>query len=168
MILRRTPRLPLDVSAHLDRRDAPLAGTELTDGRWAVVAAGALVLVDADGISGRYPWHTMEHGRWDGEARELTVAWVDGAVIPLVLRPVSDDVAPFTSTLRERVQSSVVHTESLDTPGGAFVRVNIRRDERGALLSQVTVQGSLRGDDAERQLIDDLEQRARSAVGLPT
>ncbi|WP_418605915.1 hypothetical protein [Georgenia sp. SUBG003] len=46
--------------------------------------------------------------------------------------------------------------------------MNIRRDDSGALLSQITVQGALRGDDAERQLIDDLERRARSAVGLPT
>lgn len=165
---RRSPKLPPDVGARLDRRDAPLAHAELTDGSWAVVAAGALVLADSGGVVGRYPWHTVEHGRWDGDAHEFTVAWVDGAVAPLVLRPVGDDVARFTSTLRERVQSSVVHTESTDTPGGAFVRVNIRRDENGGLLSQVTVQGALRGDDAERQLIDDLERRARSAVGLTT
>ncbi|PFG41311.1 hypothetical protein ATJ97_3860 [Georgenia soli] len=165
---RRSPKLPPDVGARLDRRDSPLAHAELTDGRWAVAAAGALVVADADGVVGRYPWHTVEHGRWDGDAGELTVAWVDGAVTPLVLRPVEHDPARFTSTLRERVQSSVVHTESLDTPGGAFVRVNIRRDENGGLLSQVTVQGQLRGDDAERKLIDDLERRARSAVGLAT
>jgi hypothetical protein len=169
MILgRRSTKLPRDVSTHLDRRDDPLAWTELTDGRWAVVTTRALALADAGGISGRYPWHTLEHGRWDGDARELTVAWVDGATVPLVLRPTTDDVARFTSVLRERVQSSVVHTESMDTPGGAFVRVNIRRDESGELLSQVTAQGPLRGDDAERQLIDDLERRARAAVGLPT
>jgi len=169
MILgRRSPKLPREVSDRLDRRDAPLAHAELTDGHWAVVGAGALVLADADGVSGRYPWYTVEHGRWDGDAGEFTIVWVDGAVTPLVLRPVGDDVERFTSTLRERVQSSVVHTESADTPGGAFVRVNIRRDDTGGLLSQVTAQGALRGDDAERQLIDDLERRARSAVGLPT
>ena len=169
MILgRRTTKLPREVSSHLDRHDDPLAWAELTDGRWAVVTTRALVLAEAAGISGRYPWHTVEHGRWDGEAREFTVAWVDGATVPLVLRPTSDEVEHFTSVLRERVQSSVVHTESMDTPGGAFVRVNIRRDESGGLLSQLTAQGPLRGDDAERQLIDDLERRARAAVGLPT
>ncbi len=160
--------MPKGVTARLDRRDQPLAAAELTDGSWAVVAAGALVVVGAGGVQDRHPWHEVEHGSWDGDAREFTVTWVDGRVSPLVLTTADDEVADFTAVLRERVQSSVVHTESMDTPGGAFVRVNIRRDEAGQLFSQLTAQGALRGDAAERELIDDLERRARAAVGLAT
>ncbi|WP_127127235.1 hypothetical protein [Georgenia sp. SYP-B2076] len=169
MILsRRGSRAPKDVIAHLPKSDNVMAAAELADGSWALVTAGVLVLADTSGVRGRHPWHEVQHGRWDGDVRQFTVTWVDGARRPLVLTTLTDEVEPFTSALRERVQSSVVHTESRDMPGGATAQVLIRRGEDGELLSQLTVTGPIRGDDEERRLVDELEQHARSAVGLDT
>lgn len=167
MIFRRGRRLPREVAAQLKPHDT-LAVAELQDGAWAVVSTGALLVADASGIRERLPWHAVQHGRWDGELRQFTVSWVDGAQPPLVLTTASDDVETFTAAVRERVQSSVVHTETAQTPHGTLLRAQIRRDEDGALFSQLTAQGPLQGDDEERRVIDALEGRARAAVGLPT
>ncbi|TRW46882.1 hypothetical protein [Georgenia yuyongxinii] len=167
MIFGRGPRLPSDVAVHL-KPFGTLAVAELTDGGWAVVSTGALLIADASGIRGRHPWHTVQHGRWDGALHQFTVTWVDGAQRPLALTTATDEVESFATALRERVQSSVVHTETAQTTTGALVRAQIRRDEDGSLFSQLTAQGELVGDDDERRLIDALERRARAAVGLPT
>ncbi|MFH5823455.1 hypothetical protein [Georgenia sp. AZ-5] len=166
MIFGRRTKLPRDVASHVTVQ--VLASAELADGRWAVVSPGALVVADADGVRGRHPWHEIQHGSWDGEARRLTITWVDGARAPLVLATASEDFERFTTALRERVQSSVVHTETAETASGALVRAQVRRDENGELFSQLTVQGRLDGDAEERRLIDALERRVRAAVGLPT
>ncbi|GAA4432792.1 hypothetical protein GCM10023169_38940 [Georgenia halophila] len=165
---RRTSRLPSEIRSELPGGEPPLAAAELVDGEWAVATAGALVVAGPDGVTARHPWHTIEQGRWDGDTRTVTVTWVEGSVEPLQLRTATDDVATFTSALRERVQSSVVHSEVTETPGGAHIHVYIRRDEHGALLSQVTATGPLRGDEAENRQINELERRARSTVGLDT
>jgi hypothetical protein len=167
MIFRRAPRLPREVSVQLKPHGA-LAVAELADGAWAVVSTGALVVADASGVRARHPWHTIQHGRWDGALRQFTVSWVDGGRRPLTFTTASDDVESFTAAVRERVQSSVVHTETAETPHGTLLRAQIRRDEDGALFSQLTAQGPLHGDDEERRVIDALESRARAAVGLPT
>jgi hypothetical protein len=167
MIFRRGHRLPREVAAQLKPHDA-LAVAELQDGSWAVVSTGALLVADASGIRAHHPWHAVQHGRWDGELRRFTVSWVDGAQPPLVLTTAADDVETFTAAVRERVQSSVVHTETAETPHGTLLRAQIRRGEDGTLFSQLTAQGPLQGDEDERRVIDALESRARAAVGLPT
>jgi hypothetical protein len=167
MIFRRGARLPREVSARLKPNGA-LAVAELADGSWAVVASGALIVADTSGVRARHPWHTIQHGRWDGELRQFTVSWVDGSRRPLTLTTASDDVESFAAAVRERVQSSVVHTETAETGHGTLLRAQIRRAEDGSLFSQLTAQGALYGDDDERRLIDALESRARAAVGLPT
>ena len=169
MILRRDRRLPEPLAAHLAPRDAPLASAELADGTWAVVARAALVVVGPGGTLIRSPWHEVERGAWDGDESVLTVTWVDGARPPLELRVEDAPSAErFTRALRERVQSSLVHSETAEMPGGAIVMVHIRRDEDGALFSQVTARGHLRDDAEERRLVDELERHARAAVGLAT
>lgn len=167
MILRRTRNpIPQSVRDQL-RGERPLASAELADGTWAVATTSALCVSDATSSVARHPWHTILHGAWEGELHQFTVTWVDGARPPLVLTTKEDDVATFAATLRERVQSSVVHTETIEAPSGARVSAYIRRGEDGALFSQLTVVGSLSGEEDQRAA-DDLERRARGAVGLPT
>ncbi|UNX53517.1 hypothetical protein MF406_10975 [Georgenia sp. TF02-10] len=168
MIRRRAPRLPADLAAHLPHGTRTLAVAELLDGSWAVTAQDALTVLGADGVRTRASWDEVESARWDGETRQLTVFWVEGARGPLVLTTADDGVERFTSTLRERVQSSVVHSETTELPSGALVTANVRRGPGGELLSQVTARGPLAGDRAEQDVIDELERRVRDAVGLPT
>lgn len=164
-MLRRSVPVPTDVARHLG--GGTLAAAELAEGVWAAVTRSALVLVDAAGVRASHPWEEMVYGTWDGEGRSFSVTWVDGAREPLVLRVVGEEVDDFAATLRERIQSSIVHAAGEDLPSGAHVRVLIRRDARGELLSQVTVVGPLAGTDEERVRIYELERRARSDVGLP-
>ncbi|MFD1719544.1 hypothetical protein [Georgenia deserti] len=167
ILLRRTARPPHEIRAHLPHGRVH-AATELADGAWAFVTTDRLLVASDDGVTADHPWHTVEQGRWDGGARTVTVTWVDGRAEPLVLRTATDDVVGFTSALRERVQSSVVHTEAGRLPNGTWVHVFVRREESGELLSQVQARGPLRGDTEEQRIIDELEHRTRAAVGLPT
>lgn len=167
MILRRARnQIPKDVSAQLAGERA-LASAELADGTWAVATARALVVTGSAGSAARHPWHEILSGRWEGEAHTFTVTWVDGARRPTVLTTRSDAVESFAAALRERVQSSVVHTETIEAPSGARLSAYIRRGDDGALFSQLTVSGRL-VDAEDRRVADELERRARGAVGLPT
>ncbi|MHB1064029.1 MAG: hypothetical protein ACYC1Z_05985 [Georgenia sp.] len=166
MILRRGRyQIPKDVSDLLAGERA-LAGAELVDGTWAVATARALVICGVLGTA-RHPWHEIMSGSWDGAAKQFTVTWVDGARRPLALTTRSDSVESFAATLRERVQSSVVHAETIEAPSGARLSAYIRRGDDGELFSQLTVSGSLR-DAEDQRTADELERRARGAVGLPT
>ncbi|WP_324651160.1 hypothetical protein [Georgenia sp. H159] len=164
-IFRRAARLPDAVAAHLPPGDKALAFAPLSGGSWAVVARDALLLVGEDGLGQRSAWDEVENGAWDGDTGTFTITWADRERPdqPLVLD--SDDVAVFTSALRERVQASVVHHETI-TVDGTRVRATVRRREDGSLYSQLTAFGPLRrSEDVEREL-DELERRVREAVGI--
>ncbi|ROR74115.1 hypothetical protein [Bogoriella caseilytica] len=170
MILRRGARLPEHLREHLSDRSHALA--ELQHGSWSAVTARALVILTT--VEGgevevsSAAWHELEHGSWDGEEGVLTLTWIDRARPQLVLTPAHERVEAFTAAVRERIQSSVVHTEHGTTPSGASIRAYIRRDDRGELLSQVTATGRLGTDPSEAEVVDEVERRAREAVGLPT
>lgn len=170
MILRRGERLPESLREQLSERPHALA--ELARGRWAAVTTPALVVLvpteEGQAEVSTAPWHELEHGSWDGEKGELTLTWIDRTRKELVLRPAHEKVEAFTSAVRERIQSSVVHTEHGTTPSGATIRAYIRRDDRGQLLSQVTATGPLSPEPQDQAVVDEVERRAREAVGLPT
>ncbi|MFC4555249.1 hypothetical protein [Georgenia faecalis] len=162
---RRTARLPDSFARHLDG-ERSLVAAELAGDGWAVVTKPALVVVGEEGVRLRAPWHHIENGKWDGDARTFTITWSDRGRPEEVLTLADDDVERFTTSLRERVQSSVIHAETLTLAGGQ-VRATVRRDEDGSLYSQLTAFGTLTGTDDEQRQIDELERRARRAVGLP-
>ncbi|MEE6272597.1 hypothetical protein [Georgenia wangjunii] len=163
---RRTTRLPDPLARRLPAGDRPLVAAELADGGWAVVTKAALVVVDEEGVRDRTPWHHIENGRWDGDARTFTITWSDRERAKEQLTLADDAVDRFTASVRERVQASVVHAETLELPG-ARVRATVRRDEEGALYSMLTAFGPLTGSEDEQRQLDELERRARQAVGLP-
>ncbi|QTE28452.1 hypothetical protein [Pengzhenrongella sicca] len=166
LFTRPTP-LPQRVRAalELERADRVLASAELTDG-WAVASRQALHLSDDAASVRRRPWSDVDHASLDPETLTLTVEWVDGTTEDLHL---ADGRHPaFTRTLRERVQSSVVHTETVSLPGGAQARVALRRGPDGDLFSQVTGRGTVDLTDPRvAALVDAAEARVRSAAGLP-
>ncbi len=125
----------------------------------------SVVVAGADERDFDRPWHLVEGGQWNSEKRLLHVTWVDGeAATDLILDVDDQDVA---AVLRERIESSLVHLEVEKLPDGGTLRGAIRRGSDGELFSQVSVRGKVRaGADLDHR-VHVLEQRIRSAVGLP-
>ncbi|WP_298456761.1 hypothetical protein [uncultured Cellulomonas sp.] len=165
--LRRRPRLPTAVRAGLDvpAGDAVIASAQLTDG-WAVATRRALHLATDGAPVRRRPWSDVDRAALDPGTRTLSVMWVDGSRDDLHLA--HDEPRGLPEVLRERVQSSVVHSEPVTLRDGRRVRVALRRDEDGELLTQVIGDGGvdLADPDVARR-VDAAEARVREAAGLP-
>jgi hypothetical protein len=166
-LFRRRPSLPTAVRARLElpAGDRVVAAAELTSG-WAVATRTALHIVVGDGPVRRRPWSDVDRASLDPTTATLSVVWVEGP--PDALQLTDDRRQPFPGVLRERVQSSVVHSESVTVPGGARVRVAVRRAETGTLFTQVL--GDERvdlTDPAVASVVDAAEARVREAAGLP-
>lgn len=165
-LFRRRASLPATVRARLDLPgdDRVVAAAELTDG-WAVAGRRALHLVRGDTVV-RRPWADVDRASLDPGTATLTVTWVEGP--PDRLRLASDRPQPFPGVLRERVQSSVVHSESVTLRDGRRVRVALRRTEDAGLVTQVIGDGRVDlSDPAVAALVDAAEARVREAAGLP-
>ena len=172
MWFRRSP-LPDDVRQALSpaRGERPLAAAELVGDAWAVATTAELAVVQA-GAAGppavvlRRPWADVDRAAFDPERGVLTVEWVDAAPDTL-LRLVDADRAAFPQTLRERVQWSVVISETVSVPGGE-VRVAVRRTADGTLFSQaVAGPGVDLAEPAVARVVDATESTVRGAAGLP-
>ncbi len=163
----RRRRLPDPVRRALDLRgDAVLAAAPLVDGRWVVTTRRALHLVGTDGTV-RVPWADVDRGSLDATTGTLTVHWVNGASTDLPLGPDSP-AWDLTQSFRERVQQSVVHVEHVSLPGsGERVRVALRRDEDGALFTQVIGPGDVDlADPGVARQVALAERRVRAEAGL--
>lgn len=166
LLRRRTP-LPADVRDRLDlpTGDRVVAAGRLEDG-WAVASLLRLHLVRDDGSAQVRAWSDVDGARLDPEAATLTVTWVDGtSATTLHLTDTRDD--SLARAVHERVQSSVVHRENVTLPRGEVVRVVLRRDADGALLTQVIGTGAVDlRDPATAAAVDAAEARVREAAGL--
>ncbi|MBU4214254.1 MAG: hypothetical protein KJ792_06330 [Actinobacteria bacterium] len=166
-LLHRLPRLPDDQRSRLDRADrrAVLATTRLNDDRWAAATRRALYVLSDDTVR-RWSWSQIDHGRLDPETGQLEVRLVTSATFTLPLLD-SATSRPFAVTFRERVQSSVVHATQVQVPGSGTVQVALRRDEDGALFTQVIGDGRVDLTDARvTAVLDEAEARVREAAGL--
>jgi hypothetical protein len=166
-LFRRRLGLPPAVRARLDllAGDRVVAAAELTDG-WAVASRSALHVAVGEAPVLTRPWSDVDRASLDPETATLSVVWVDGRTDALRLADARPQ--PFPGVLRERVQSSVVHSESVTLPDGGRVRVAVRRDGSGRLFTQVL--GDERVDLADpvvARLVDAAEARVRDAAGLP-
>lgn len=134
-----------------------VSGTRLVVGTARLYAASAQV-------SAR-PWHLVDGGSWDHDSFTLTVTWVDGAKPQQwVLRAST----AFLAALRERVQASVVLTESVDLGAGRSARVVIRKDlADGSLCDQsILARGVRMVDPGVADLVGATRARLREQVGL--
>ncbi len=173
MWFRRSP-LPDDVrqTLALARGERPLASAELAGDAWAVATVAELVVVTTGpgsppAVRLRRPWADVDRAAFDPERGVLTVEWVDAAPDTL-LRLVDTERATFPQTLRERVQWSVVISETVSVPGDGEVRVAVRRTADGAMFSQaVAGPGVDLADPAVARVVDATESTVRGAAGLP-
>lgn len=167
-LLSRTEKLPAEVRAalDLDRGDRVLAHGRLEDGSWAVATTSTLVRSDGS-VTAACPWCDVDRGTWDPGTSTLTITWVDGAP-PLLLRVADPRKTALMRVFRERVQASVVMSETVPLGTGLTARVAVRKDAHGNLLTQVV-------GDAGADLSAPLAQaavrsaltRLRSASGAP-
>ncbi|MHB1490469.1 MAG: hypothetical protein ACYCTH_08210 [Cellulomonas sp.] len=172
-IFSRHPALPEPVRLRLALRrgDRVLAAAPLTDDSWAVASRAALHVApepaEADATIERHPWTDVDRASLEAESAVLTVHLVSGSTRALALADPEHSVR-FAQVLRERVQSSVVHSEVVSLPAGGLVKVALRRDENGELLSQVIGDGTTNlADPTVAALVDAAERRVRGAAGLP-
>ena len=167
-LLSRSEKLPPDVRAalSLDRADRVLAHGRLDDGSWAVATSASLIRSDGTSTAS-CTWCDVDRGSWDPESSTLTVTWVDGHA-PLRLRIAEPTKTSLMRVFRERVQASVVVSETVPLGAGLTARVAVRKDHVGNLLTQVV-------GDAGADLSAPLAQaavrsalaRLRSASGAP-
>ena len=166
MALLRNP-VPRDVRARLAGGPGgrTLAAGRLTDG-WAVATTTGIAVVPDDGDVLRRAWSDVDGARLDPASAELTVTWVDG-LPPTVLHLADDRDVSLPRTLHERVQQSVVHSETVRLPRGDVVRVALRRSPTGELFTQVIGPGAVDlTDPATAELVNAAEARVREAAGL--
>ncbi len=157
--------MPDDVRRALDLPpgDRVLA-TAASGDRWLAATRLALYVADADAVE-RHPWSDVDRASFAPDPAAITVHWVTGAVQALPLTPPVP--VTFAQTLRERVQSSVVHVETVTLPGAGAVRVALRRGEQGELFTQVIGTGRVDLADPDvAALLDAAEARVRAAAGL--
>ncbi|GAB2601408.1 hypothetical protein [Pseudactinotalea suaedae] len=162
-MFKRAQRPPAFVRAAVAER--PLAWAALDGDRWLVLARSELALLTGEALTWRRPWHEVERGEWDGERHALTVHWV-GVPEPDVLVTVEERPRDLPLTFRERVEASVVHSESERAVGGGRLRAVVRRTPEGELLTQVLAVGRVQPGPALDAQIDALEAKVRDAVGL--
>jgi len=168
-LLRRRTRLPDEIRARFDLPggDRVIAVAELADG-WAAASIRALH-VATDDVVGPVParaWSDVDGARLDTPTSELTITWVDGSEAT-VLRLADDRSIALPRAIHDRVQSSVVHTERVPLPSGTVVRVALRRDADGDLLTQVIGTGDVDLEDpVTAAAVDAAEARVREAAGL--
>ncbi len=164
-LLRRRPSLPADVRRNLALvpGDRVLSAAALTDGRWVVATRRALY-VAGEGVV-RHAWVDVDRASFSPETTAITVYWVTGTAEELALTPPVP--VTFAQTLRERVQSSVVHVETVTLPRGGQARVVLRRGEQGELFTQVIGSGRVDlGDPEVVAVLDRAEEQVRAAAGL--
>lgn len=130
-----------------------------------VVGTARLYAVPSSGDSLARPWHLVDGGSWDPDNLTLTVTFVDGA------RPrqwLLTESTAFLAAFRERVQASVVLSESVDLGGRRSARVVIRKDlADGTLHDQAILGRGVRmADPGVAQAVGDARARLREQVGL--
>jgi hypothetical protein len=168
----RRPAVPADVAAAIAPEEhEKLLAWAVEDGSGVTVVAGRHRLYaltpapDGPHLTLSRPWHLVDAGLWSGDDGSLRVTWVDGE---RPARFVLTDPGLLPETLRERVQASVIISESLDLGNRRTARVVVREDlTTRVLLSQVLLGPGVRSTDpgVSEQVRAGLA-RVREQVGL--
>ena len=175
---RSTATLPPEMREQLREPALGAVPLDAEGSAWAVATASALVVFNERRRPETHPWDEVEHGTWDGQERVFTLRWTQQDREDLVLKVpagvrhgsayASVDVAPFARALRQRVEAAIIHSAVATLPSGTTATASVRRGSDGELYS-VTRPLISQVDEAEdRRAIQELENRVREGVGLPT
>lgn len=142
-----------------------LTAEALVDDSWALVTTEVFAIVGADGALARErPWHEVATGEWDDARRIMTITWVDGSK-PTRLKTVNENPINFPRMFKERVDASVVYSESMPVVGGVL-RGALRRTPSGELISQISSDGELVQCEQLEQQVAELEQKLWDFIGI--
>lgn len=101
---------------------------------WVITTAKQLVLL-TDGEEKVWPWHLVDRASWDPETSQLVISFVQDTN-PLVITITDKAPKKLLTHFRERVDHSVVVSESVPLTMTQTARVAVRRDDHGQLIIQ--------------------------------
>ncbi len=148
---RRRPVLPAKVREVLgldptDPRERVLAWTELTAGGHAVATVAGLRIDSAFTGVIRRPWVEVDRASWQRQSGTIAVWWTGGHVSTAL--EVGDDTR-FADVVQDRVTASVLLSEEVQLGRGRSVRVALRRDDLGRLVTQAAPGPGVRLEDPD-------------------
>lgn len=147
-----------------NRIDRQRPALELSDGSWLLLATlGPHVITETDTQFVGH-WHEIQRARWDGEAKTLSIHWVDPARDIVRFHAEAEDPQAFMMSFEEYVEYAVVSTGQRQTESGTTITASIRRRPDGELFSALVADGPL--DEDGQRLAHDLELKLRESVGL--
>ena len=175
---RSTATLPLELREQLHEPALGSVPLDAEGSAWAVATASALVVFTVSRLPEIHPWDEVEQGSWDGQERVFTLRWTQQDREDLTLKVpagvrngdayASADVAPFAKALRQRVEAAIIHSAVATLPSGATATASVRRGSDGELYSVTRPLISQVDELEDRQALQELENRVREGVGLPT
>ena len=175
---RSASKLPREMLEQLHQPALGAVPLDEDGSAWAVATADALVVFSGRSRPEHYAWDEVERGAWDAEDRAFTLRWTQQDRDDLVLKVpagvrdgdtyASTDVAPFAKALRQRVEAAIVHSAVTTLPSGATATASVRRGSDGELYSVTRPLISQVDEVEDCQALQELEDRVREGVGLPT
>ena len=163
-----TATLPLEMREQLHEPALGAVPLDAEGSAWAVATASALVVFTGSRRPEIHPWDEVEQGSWDGQERVFTLRWTQQDRGDLVLKVPAADVAPFAKALRQRVEAAIIHSAVAALPNGATATASVRRGSDGELYSVTRPLISQVDEVVDRRALQELENRVREGVGLPT
>lgn len=146
-------------------RGKVLAQEQLINDSWALVTTDVFAIVQAPAeLTLERPWHEVATGEWDDQKHIMTITWVDGSR-PTRVKTADDAPVAFPRLFKERVDASVVYSESLPVAGG-ILRGALRRTPEGELISQISSDRELPATAALEQQVAELERKLWEFVGI--
>ncbi len=130
--------------AHATVEDSPAETLEyvVSDVKVTVAATARRLIAVASGVGGEsgsvegFWWHEIDRASWVAEERIIRVSFTT-ADEELILQVGVDLPMEFLSILRDRVENSVVLSETIALTSAENVRVAVRRDEVGDIFVEV-------------------------------
>lgn len=161
----RMKDVPAPVRPHI--AGSVLAIEPMTGDNYLVVRATTGDIVSETGTLRTFAWSQFASGTWDGEERTFIADAIDVDIESLNLA-FTEDVDPRIGLiLSDRIESSIVHTETARVGQAGFVRTLVRRDVDGSLFTQTIGVGVEGADPATvASIATELESSAREAVGM--
>ena len=175
---RSTATLPLELREQLHEPVLGAVPLDAEGSAWAVATASTLLVFNGRSRPETHPWDEVEHGTWDGEERVFTLRWTQQDRGDLVLKVpagvrrgdayAAADVTPFAKALRQRVEAAIIHSTVATLPSGVTATASVRRGSDGELYSVTRPLISQVDEVEDRRALQELENRVREGVGLPT
>ncbi len=106
---------------------------QLKKDAWVIGTSKHLALLSQE--DQMWPWHLVDRVSWRPEESQLRISLTDGSA-PLVITVTDKSAMKFLTLVRERVDHSVVVSETVDLTMSQMARVAVRRTPTGDLIIQ--------------------------------